>query len=163
MRFALDSNVLGVLCHRKHKDWSAVAAWLTPLIQDEGTSIFLPAIADYELRRKLLHLDLTAGSKDPPRIAPLDALRQVATFIPLTDRMLADAAKLWAEARRRGKSTAADSSIDGDVILAAQALSVGATVVTENIRHLSRYCNTTTWRTPATTASTTRPVVISRP
>lgn len=56
------------------------------------------------------------------------------------------AAELWAEARKRGFGTADDKALDGDVILAAQALDfcgVGErdelTIVTENAAHISRY------------------------
>lgn len=38
-----------------------------------------------------------------------------------------------------GTSTAADHSIDGDVLLAAQAKEVEGVVLTENRKHLSRY------------------------
>ena len=39
------------------------------------------------------------------------------------------AAELWADARTRGASTASENSLDGDVILAAQAIGVAGTVV----------------------------------
>ena len=61
------------------------------------------------------------------------------------------AAELWADARRRGVVTADDKEIDGDVILAAQAmLFCGLTddlvVATYNERHLSRYLSAHHWR-----------------
>ncbi len=48
-----------------------------------------------------------------------------------------DAARLWAEARAKGKSAAAPATLDGDAILAAQALSVAGTVVTTNRKHIA--------------------------
>jgi len=56
------------------------------------------------------------------------------------------AASLWAEARNQGRRTAPDQALDGDVIIAAQALEVGATVVSDNRKHLSRYCAVEDWR-----------------
>ena len=56
------------------------------------------------------------------------------------------AAELWADARRRGRSTADPKELDADVILAAMALEAGATVATENVGHLSRYVSAKHWR-----------------
>ena len=56
------------------------------------------------------------------------------------------AAELWAEARRRGRSTADPQVLDCDVILAAQALAIGATVVTDNVGHLSLFVEAKSWR-----------------
>ena len=54
------------------------------------------------------------------------------------------AAELWAAARRAGLPTAGPDALDGDCILAAQALlSVGpsdtVTVASDNVAHLSRF------------------------
>jgi hypothetical protein len=59
------------------------------------------------------------------------------------------AADLWAAARRAGKPTASHKAIDGDVILAAQALALGASpivVATGNVAHLARYVTAQDWR-----------------
>ena len=55
------------------------------------------------------------------------------------------AAELWAEARKRGQPTADPKVLDGDVILAAQALQVGGIVVTDNIGHLSQFVDARRW------------------
>ncbi len=54
------------------------------------------------------------------------------------------AAELWASIRNQGKSTASNDSLDGDVILVAQAISQLATfdevvVITTNLKHISRF------------------------
>jgi predicted nucleic acid-binding protein len=56
------------------------------------------------------------------------------------------AAELWAEARKRGKPTADIKELDGDVILAAQALQVDAIVATENVGHLSLFVEAKHWK-----------------
>ena len=56
------------------------------------------------------------------------------------------AAELWAEARKRGKPTADVHALDGDVILAAQALQIQAVVATENIGHLSFFVDAQYWK-----------------
>ena len=45
----------------------------------------------------------------------------------------------------KGRPTAGDERLDADVILAAQALSVGGTVATTNIKHLSHYVPVEDW------------------
>jgi hypothetical protein len=42
--------------------------------------------------------------------------------------------------------TADSKALDGDVILAAQALAVNGIVATENVDHLSRFVSTKHWR-----------------
>jgi hypothetical protein len=61
------------------------------------------------------------------------------------------AAQLWADARKRGKTTADSNALDGDVILAAQAIlevNTGNEVViaTTNVGHLSQFVNAREWR-----------------
>lgn len=56
------------------------------------------------------------------------------------------AAELWADARKRGKPTADPKELDGDVILAAQALQANAVVATENVGHLSLFVEARHWK-----------------
>ena len=61
------------------------------------------------------------------------------------------AAELWADARNRGVSTADAKALDGDVILAAQALTSGLphseiVVASVNVRHISRYVASDVWQ-----------------
>jgi predicted nucleic acid-binding protein len=58
------------------------------------------------------------------------------------------AAEIWAAARQRGRPTAADAALDGDVILAGQATTrtrTGLIVATTNVRHLSRFVPAALW------------------
>ncbi|HEX5446052.1 MAG TPA: hypothetical protein VFW87_19655, partial [Pirellulales bacterium] len=59
------------------------------------------------------------------------------------------AAELWADARRRGKPTASDASLDADVILAAQAHGIvgkDVVVASSNPKHLKRYIAADSWQ-----------------
>jgi len=135
----LDTGVLGAICHpRKHRD---VQAWFRSLLahRPRPHDFLLPEIADYELRRKLLHLGSTAS------LALLDALASRIAYVALDTATLRLAATLWADLRTAGTPTAAEDALDGDVILAAQALRYGATVVTGNARHLERLAPAVAW------------------
>lgn len=125
------------------EDIDACQAWLATLLQQE-TRILIPEIADYELRRELLR------AKKIESLARLDALKQALEFLPLTTETMLVAAECWAQARQAGKPTADPKSLDGDVILAAQALtlksSVPPLVVTTNTGHLSRFVDAAHWR-----------------
>jgi hypothetical protein len=68
-------------------------------------------------------------------------------YLPLTTAAMRQAAQFWAEARRRGHGTAAESALDGDVILAAQAATYGGgtIIATENVGHLGRYTTALPW------------------
>ncbi|HLH22492.1 MAG TPA: hypothetical protein VK066_08205 [Chloroflexota bacterium] len=68
------------------------------------------------------------------------------TYLPLTTATMQRAAELWAAARRRGMPTADPKELDGDVILAAQALQVGGAIVTENVGHLAQFVEAKSWR-----------------
>jgi predicted nucleic acid-binding protein len=75
---------------------------------------------------RLLHKGLRES------LARLDALEASVTYLAIDTATLRRAAELWAAARRRGRPTAPPEELDGDVILAAQAEAIGATVVTED-------------------------------
>lgn len=78
----------------------------------------------------------------------LDAVCEVLEYLPITTSAMRQAALFWAIARQKGQPTAHDSSIDGDMILAAQAKTLGesgATVATTNVGHLSRFVDAVDW------------------
>ena len=66
-------------------------------------------------------------------------------YQPITTEIMLKAAELWANARKRGKPTADPKELDGDVILAAQAMEADAVVVTENVGHLSLFVEAVRW------------------
>jgi len=69
-------------------------------------------------------------------------------YLPLTTAAMRQAAVFWAQARQRGQPTADDKALDGDVILAAQAVTLGAAevvIATTNVGHLSRFAPTALW------------------
>jgi predicted nucleic acid-binding protein len=106
---------------------------------DSRTTIFIPEISDYELRRELIRAGLQSG------IGRLDSLKRELRYLPLTTATMLRAAQLWAAARNRGRPTADSKELDGDVILAAQAERVRAIVATDNVSHLSRFIEARRW------------------
>ena len=141
----LDSGIHGLLCHPRRQISGPPTVWLADRLSiDRDCQVFLPEIADYELRRKLLHLAAT-GKASTRAVDRLDLLRATFIYLPLTTAVMRHAAELWADARSKGLPTAAETALDGDVILAAQALAVGGTVVTTNPRHLERFVTAKTW------------------
>jgi len=130
----LDTGPLGQVTHPKVKP--EIEKWLKSLRQD-ATVLRVPEISDYELRRELLR------ARKYKSIQRLDLLG-LSCFVPLTPQTMRKAAELWARARDRGRPTANNDSLDGDVILAAQAilqlkLFEQVVVMTVNTRHLSQF------------------------
>jgi predicted nucleic acid-binding protein len=146
MNLVLDTGILAQLCHPHGTKNRPVVEWSVRLLRqvDTPARLFVPEIADYELRRKLLHL-IQKGQATIRSIERLDDLERLLDYLPLDTEVMHQAAELWAEARRHEHPTAADEALDGDVILAAQAISVSGTVVTANRRHLSQFVATTQW------------------
>ena len=101
--------------------------------------MIIPEIADYELRREFLHRGLTTALKR------LDELKTELEFQPMTSETMQLAAKLWADSRKRGQSTADNKELDGDAILAAQAQHSGAVVATNNVGHLGQWVDARNW------------------
>ena len=133
----LDAEPLGRIAH-PHPN-PEIAAWLEQMLLF-GVEVFLPEIADFELRRNFLLEGLGES------VVRLDALKKTLTYLPLTTDVMIRAAELWADARKRGKPTADPKELECDVILAAQAEQVGAVVVTENVGHLSLFVEAKSWR-----------------
>ncbi|BAG04914.1 hypothetical protein MAE_51030 [Microcystis aeruginosa NIES-843] len=59
------------------------------------------------------------------------------------------AALFWAQARQQGQPTAGDKTIDGDMILIAQAVTLSVKnliIVTTNVGHLSKFVRADLWQ-----------------
>jgi predicted nucleic acid-binding protein len=142
----LDTGTLGLISHPKAKpEAEACRQWATGLLS-AGARIIVPGIADYEARRELIRDGRTAS------LRRLDAIREGYEFAPITQEVLDEAAVLWANIRNAGLPTADDKALDGDVILAAQALRAAEpgdilTVASDNVRHLSRFVDARPWET----------------
>ena len=107
--------------------------------------VILSEIADYEVRRELIRAGKENGLKK------LDKFKNVLLYRPLTTEVMLLAAQLWADARKRGRPTAEPNALDGDAILAAQAIleaNPGNEVViaTTNVGHLSQFVDARDWR-----------------
>lgn len=139
----LDAGPLGLVTNPRRSPQSvACAQWLQALVAD-GTRVILPEIADYEVRRELLRANRVRG------LARLDALVNRVEYLPLTTAAMRQAAVFWAQARQQGQPTADDKALDGDVILAAQATTLGVTdmvIATTNVGHLSRFAPAALWQ-----------------
>lgn len=141
----LDTGPLGLLANPKASaDGLACRQWARDHIA-AGVEVFLPEIADYEVRRELLQARLLRS------IAALDTLQAELDYLIMTTSVMRLAARLWAESRQAGQPTADRHALDGDVILAAQALILGyepkeVVVATTNSRHLSRFITARSWQ-----------------
>lgn len=133
----LDASVLGQVAHPKIK--LDISNWLDALLLS-GVPVIHPEISDYEVRRELIRARKIAS------IARLDYLKVRLIYQPLSTNTILFASQLWADARNRGKPTAANNRLDADVILAAQALESSATLISDNIAHLIQFVPTIRWQ-----------------
>jgi predicted nucleic acid-binding protein len=134
----LDSGPLGRLTHADYSRNREIRAWLAALL-DKEVAVFLPEIADFEVRRNLIVENLTGS------LANLDALPSLVTYVPITTTDMRQAAILWAKSRKAGQSVGDPKELNADVILAAQALRLGATIATDNIGHLGQFTEARPW------------------
>lgn len=143
----LDSPLVSRLCHPARTENRPLADWLESVLREHSESVvlYLPEIVDYEVRRGLLHVALRSGRSTTRSLLRLDRLTETLDFLPLDTATMRRAAGLWAEARATGRPTAGAEALDGDAILAAQAIAVGGSVVTENVRHLERFVSAHRW------------------
>jgi predicted nucleic acid-binding protein len=138
----LDTGPLGMVTHpRPNRD---VVEWLRTLL-GAGTTVLVPEIADYELRRELIRAKRTKG------IARLDALEQTIGYVPLSTAAMRKAAEFWADARNRGIPTADDKSLDADMIPAAQAATYlddqpPPLIAPTNVAHLALFADAQEWQ-----------------
>ena len=138
----LDSGPLGLITNPRASPLAASCGhWVVGAIRG-GATVTVPEIVDYEVRRELIRARRVAG------IERLDAFIGQVEFLPIETAAMRRAAAFWAEAQQQGRPTAPDPALDGDVILAAQAATLGRTeviVATTNPKHLSRYVAAELW------------------
>ena len=138
----LDAGPLGLVTNPRRSERSvACAEWLQAVLT-AGVTVYVPEIADYEVRRELLRADKTSG------LGRLDSLIAATNYLALTTRAMRTAAQFWADARRQGRPTAPDLALDADVILAAQATTLVGTdaiIATTNVGHLARFVPAAFW------------------
>jgi predicted nucleic acid-binding protein len=143
MVVVLDAGPLGYAANPNHSPISlACTRWVEDLLA-AGHHVVIPEIADYEVRRELLRAGMLVSASE------LDQLAKLLDYLPLTTVAMRKAAELWAIARQQGQPTAGDKTIDGDVILAAQALTIGqpnVQIATTNVGHLSRFVSAELWQ-----------------
>jgi predicted nucleic acid-binding protein len=139
----LDTGPLGLASNPRGSTESRECnQWLASILQGGGL-VYVPEIADYEVRRELLR----AGKTDS--ILALNEFTDRMIYLPLTTAAMRQAAAFWAMARNERRQTADDKALDGDVILAAQAATLqvpGLVIATTNVGHLSRFAPADVWR-----------------
>ena len=141
----LDTGPLGLVSNPKASaDNDACRQWLDTLVA-QGRRVVVPEIADYEVRRELLRAGKSGG------IVRLDRVKAALEYVPITTPAMLLAADLWAQVRQQGQPTADIHAIDGDVILAAQALALGVpaadlVIATVNVGHLARFLTAQRWQ-----------------
>lgn len=141
----LDSAPVGLITNPKATPLAVQCQqWFLNLAQ-RGFEFVLPEIIDYEIRRELLRGNKLSG------IRKLEQLKSELIYLPITTEVMLKAAELWAEARKQGKPTADNKALDGDVILASQAMLVAnygheVIVATSNKKHLSLFVEAREWQ-----------------
>ena len=143
LHILLDSGPLGLLSKPVRGTVVPIANWAADCLA-AGHELYVPEVIDYELRRELLR----AGKFNSLR--ELDRLKSAFNFLPITSAAMLRAADLWARSRQGGLPTGDPKKLDVDVILAAQALTIGVApedliVATSNAAHLSRFVHAESW------------------
>lgn len=142
----LDASPLGLLTNTNSENPEAIkcAEWLKSLLEKE-ISVCVPEIADYEIRRSLLKIDSVKA------ISRLDDLNSVLIYQPITTDSMREASKYWAKARKMGKPTADDKSLDADMILIGQVTTLWhdndeVIIATSNIKHIDLFADARQWK-----------------
>lgn len=77
----LDTSALGLLSHPNSSVSGPLTRSIASALLDGSTRIYIPEIADYELRRELIRAGKTKS------LARLDALESKLDYLPLTTRV----------------------------------------------------------------------------
>jgi hypothetical protein len=141
----LDAGPLGMITNPKSSpENEACKNWLAGLAYS-GIEAMIPEIADYEVRRELLRAGRDRG------LSRLDALKGMLGYASITTPVMLKAAEFWATARKMGRQSADDASLDADMILVAQAAALihnrdETVIATTNVRHLALFASARLWR-----------------
>lgn len=141
LHILLDSYPLGALSHPKPD--VGIVQWAAAC-RAAGHELYVPEVIDYEVRRELLRARKNTG------VSNLNGLKAVLRFLPITSAAMLLAADLWAQSRQSGLPTSDPKKLDIDVILAAQALTLGVPssdliVATSNVGHLAQFVPAALW------------------
>ena len=141
LHILLDSYPLGALSHPTPD--INIVRWAADC-QAAGHQIYIPEVIDYEVRRELLRARKYSGVRN------LDALKAALRFLPITTSAMLLAADLWSQSRQSGLPTGDPKKLDIDVILAAQALTLGIptgdlVIATSNVSHIARFVPADLW------------------
>lgn len=139
----LDTGVLGKICHKKISD---NVIKVLNYLQQQKIGLRVPEICDYELRRNLLLENLDKS------IRKLNKFRRTARLLFFDTNTMIIASEIWADIRKQGNPTENKDSLDGDVILAAQAYQLKAyyaevIILTTNPKDIAKfnYLGIKTW------------------
>jgi predicted nucleic acid-binding protein len=113
----------------------------------QGNAVHIPEISYYEALRELERRGATVQIKKLRGFCHAETYR----FLAIDSAQIESAARLWAQARNQGLSTASQDSLDGDMILVAQTLSLGFAasdyvIATTNVNHLSPFASADHWK-----------------
>lgn len=137
MKLLLDTTPLWLLVHPAGGPKAAALRRRLVTRVRAGDEIAVAEICDYEARRELIR------RRAARQLQNLDDLVRQSLFLPIDSALMRAAAQLWADQRGSGRPTSPNSGLDGDVILAAEAMRLGdCMVVTANARHLAGLCRT---------------------
>jgi len=138
----LDAGPIGLVTNPNRSNESLTCAQWLQILVSSGSRVIIPEIADYEVRRELLRANKVKG------IARLDELAQLLEYLPITTVAMRQAAIFWTQGRQQGQPTAGDKTIDADIILVAQAVTLAVphvVIATTNVSHLFRFVAADLW------------------
>ena len=121
MIYALDTNIISYLIRG---DKTVTARWLKE--RQFGNKSIIPIVAYYEAKRGLLAVGATTKLK---------SFEELCSVLGVDDLSRDDAdtaSRIYAELKRKGKLQG-----DSDILIAAQALTRGYALVTNNTKHFS--------------------------
>lgn len=141
--YLLDTGPLGLLAHDRPIHRIPIQTWLVQEMTT-GATVYRSEVADYEVRRERKRL-IRTGQLPASRLNRLDQLAGIFTYLSVSTSLWRRAADFWAVARQHGLPTASPTALDADVLVAAQAAEVQATVVTNNPGHVGRWVPVHAW------------------
>jgi len=130
VKLMFDATVISAVAYKPEKE-PALYAWFRTVVTSPAHRPMRAAVTDYEVRRGLVYKGSARG------LERLDWIVARLDYVPLDDAIAQRAAAFWAEVRHKGRPTGA--GLDADALLAAAASVAGATLITHNLKHLSRY------------------------